>query len=198
MSASDVTLRQVFSLPENGTKDSSPDRWKSFQETVSKEVKTINWPAAMPDVAGKICELLDVHVPTIFIISWKKAEDLRKALDESKKAPQTTKYLELADHTISSVHHPYIEAKIRNMTVKKIQFDVKLSFKLKGFVLKIKAGEIEEIITGRCEAEGKVDYAGLTIAEKKLSPINLPTLCCFKSEAMPSILQTTAVANAAA
>ena len=198
MSASDVTLREVFSLPANGVKDSAPDRWQSFQTAVSKEVKTIKWPAAMPDVAGKICELFDVPVPNIFMLSWKKADDLRKILAESKKTPDATKFLELADHTIRSEHHPYIEAKVRNVPVKKIQFDVKLSFKLKGFVLKIKAGEIEEILTGRCEVEGKVEYAGLTIAEKKLSPINLPALCCFKSEAMPSIYQTAGAQTAAA
>ena len=62
-----------------------------------------------------------------------------------------------------------------------------LTFKLKGFVLKIKAGEVEEIRTGRCEVGGKVQYQNLTIAEKKLSPIDLPALCCFKSEPVLSV-----------
>lgn len=190
MSSSEVTLRQVFSIPEPGVQDPSPDRWNSFQATVSREVKTIKWPAAMPDVAGKICELFDVKLPYLFLISWKKADDVRKALAESKKTPEATKYVELVEHIIRSEHHPYIEARIGNTPVKKIEFVVKLTFKLKGFVLKIKAGEIEEMQTGRCEAEGKVEYAGLTIAEKKLSPISLPALCRFKSEAIPSVYQT--------
>ena len=189
MSTADVTLRQVFSLPEKGAPDSSPARWKSFQATVTKEVKTIKWSAAMPDVAEKICELFDVKFPDLFLMSWKKTDDLKRTLDESRKTPEVTKYLELVEHTIHSEHHPYIEARIRNLPVKKIQFDVKLTFKLKGFVLKIKAGEIEEMLTGRCDAEGKVEYAGLTLAEKKLSPIPLPALCRFKSEEMPSIYQ---------
>ena len=193
MSSSTVTLREVFSLPETGAKDSSPGRWQSFQESVSKEVKTIKWPAAMPDVTEKICELFDVKLPDLFLVSWKKADDLRKVLAESKKTPEVTKYLELVDHSIRSEHHPYIEARIRNMPVKKIEFAVKLSFKLKGFVLKIKAGEIEEMLTGSCEVEGKVEYAGLTIAEKKLSPINLPALFSFKSEEVPHIYSPTTV-----
>jgi hypothetical protein len=190
MSSAEVTLRQVFSLPEIGAIDSSPDRWQSFQTTVSKEVKTIKWPAAMPDLAEKICELFDVKLPDLFLMSWKKADALRKLLAESKNAPEATKYLELVEHIIRSEHHPYIEARIRNLPVKKIEFAVKLTFKLKGFVLKIKAGEIEEMLTGRCEVEGKVEYAGLAIAEKKLSPIALPALCRFKPEAMPSISVT--------
>jgi hypothetical protein len=188
MSNHDVTLRQVFSLPEKGATDPEPDRWKSFQAAVSKEVKTIKWPAAMPDVAEKICELFDVKLPDIFFISWKKADDLQKALAESKKTPEATKYLELVEHVIRSEHHPYIEARIGRAPVKKIEFVVKLTFRLKGFVLKIKAGEIEEMQTGRCEVEGKVDYSGLTIAEKKLSPIALPALYRFKSEEVLSVL----------
>jgi hypothetical protein len=54
MSDSAVSLRRVFSLPEYGARDASPDRWSTFQATVSKEVKTIKWPASMPDVAEKI------------------------------------------------------------------------------------------------------------------------------------------------
>lgn len=95
------------------------------------------------------------------------------------------------EHTIRSEHRPYIEVRIRNVPVKKIEFVIKLTFKLKGFVLKIKAGEIEEMLTGQCEVEGKVDYSGLTIAEKKLSPIALPALCKFKSEEVLSIYQPT-------
>lgn len=189
MSTQEVTLREVFSLPANGAKDISPDRWKSFETAVSKEVKTIKWPAAMPDVAQKIFELFDVKLPDLLIIPWRKADDLRKILAESKKTPEVTKYLELVDHTIRSEHRPYIAMRIRNMPVKKIEFVIKLTFKLKGFVLKIKAGEIEEMLTGQCEVEGKVDYSGLTIAEKKLSPIALPALCKFKSEEVLSVYQ---------
>jgi len=174
MSDSVVSLRRVFSLPENGARDASPNRWSTFQATVSKEIKTIKWPAAMPEVAEKVCELFDVKFPDLFLVSWKKTDELRRLLSDSKKTPEVTKYWEMADHAIHSELHPYIEVRIRNVPVKKIEFTVSLSFKLKGFVLKIKAGEIEEMRTGRCDVEGTVKYAGLTIAEKKLAPIDLP------------------------
>jgi len=187
MSEPAVTLQQVFELPETGATNSSPDRWKHFEERMSNEVKTIKWPAAMPDMMEKFCELFDVKLPDIFMMAWKKADDLRTVLAESRKTPEATKYLELAEHTISSKHTPHIEVKVKNIKIKDIEFVVTLTFKLKGFVLKIKAGEVEEIRTGRCEVEGKVQYQDLTIAEKKLSPIDLPALCCFKSEPVLSV-----------
>ena len=64
--------------------------------------------------------------------------------------------------------------RIKDLPVKKIEFLVKLVFNLKGFVLKVKAGAIEEIQTGACEVKGTISYAGQVIVEKKLTPIKLP------------------------
>ena len=198
MSQQTVTLRQVFELPNAGAVDRSPDRWEKFEARMEKEVKTIKWPAAIPDLAKKFVELFDVKIPDILFISWKKADAIRLALAESKKTPEATKYLELADHTITSKHRPHIDVMIYNKSVKKIEFVVTLTFKLKGFVLKIKAGEIEEIRTGRCEIEGKVQYEDLTIAEKKLAPIDLPALCSFKSEPVLHLYDSRPAATPAA
>ena len=187
MSSQEITLREVFALPAPGTKDSSPERWRNLQERLSTEVKTIKWPASMPHVAEKFCELFDVPLPDLFWKSWKKSDALRTLLAESKQKPEATNSLELMEHTIVSEHHPYIEVRVQSMPVKKLEFTVKLSFKLEGFVLKIKAGEIEEIRAGRCTAEGKILYQGLTIAEKKLSPVDLPALYRFKPEPVSNV-----------
>lgn len=194
MSAQVTTLREAFSLPDAGAPDPSPDRWQRLEGRLSQEVKTIKWPASMPDVAEKAFGLFDIKLPNIFWMSWRKADEVRWALAESKKTPEASKSLELADHVISSKHKPRIDVRIHNVTVKEIEFVVTLTFRLKGFVLVIKAGEIEEILTGRCEIEGKIQYQDLTIAEKKLSPINLPPLCKFKHEEMLSVYDTRPVA----
>ena len=44
---------------------------------------------------------------------------------------------------------------------------------LKGINLKIQGGTITEIQAGSCDFEGKIKYGDLTIAEKKLGPIEL-------------------------
>jgi len=56
---------------------------------------------------------------------------------------------------------------------KKIEFKVQIVTRLKGINLKIKAGTITEIQAGSFDFEGKVKYQDLTIAEKKLGPIEL-------------------------
>lgn len=167
------TLRQVFSLPEKQT-DPSDDNWKSFQERVSKEVKGVKWIASMPDLAPKVCELLDIKVPDILVTAWKKVQDLKRVLEESRKTPDKIVYLELAEHTIDYLTKPSIDVKIRSATVKKLELPIQLGFKLRGFVLKIQNGGIREMQTGDCEAKGTIKYGALTIAEKKIEAIKLP------------------------
>ena len=167
------TLLQIFSLPEKET-DPADDHWKTFQEQVRKEVKGVKWISSMPDLAPKICELLDIKIPDVLLTAWKKVEDLRAVLEKSKKTPDETIYLELAQHTINSEHKPSVDVKIKGATVKKIELIIQLGFNLKGFLLKIQNGAIREIETGQCEAKGTIKYGGLTVAEKKLQPIKFP------------------------
>ena len=169
-----VTIREVFDLPKEGTADSQPARWQVVEERIKKEVKDVKFPAALHDLGPKICELFNVPLPDVMVTSWKKVGGLQALLEKSRNAPDEVMYLELAQHSINSEHKPHIEMRIKDLPVKKIEFLVKLVFNLKGFVLKIKAGAIQEIQTGACEVKGTISYAGNVIVEKKLTPIKLP------------------------
>ncbi|PYS45035.1 MAG: hypothetical protein DMF71_01360 [Acidobacteria bacterium] len=167
------TVRELFSLPEKET-DPADENWKAFEERISQEVKGVKWTAAMPDLAQKICELLNISLPHIFLAAWKKAGELHAVLEKSKANPEDVTYLELTEHTLNSEHKPSVDVQLRGATVKKIELAVQLGFKLKGFVLKIQNGAIREMQTGHCEAGGSIKYGTLPIAEKKLEPIKLP------------------------
>jgi hypothetical protein len=169
-----VTLGEVFDLPKEGKADSQPDRWRVVKDRVKKEVKDVKFPAALHDLGPKVCELFNVPLPDVMVTSWKKVGNLQALLEKSRNAPDEVMYLELAQHSINSEHKPHLEMRIKDLPVKKIEFLVKLVFNLKGFVLKIKAGAIQEIQTGACEVKGTISFAGQVIVEKKLTPIKLP------------------------
>jgi hypothetical protein len=171
---SPVTIREVFELPKEGEKDSQPKRWQLVQDRIKKEVKDVKFPAALHDLGPKICELFNVPLPDVMVTSWKRVGDLQTLLEKSRNSPDEVMYLELAQHSINSEHKPHLEMRIKDLPVKQIEFVVKLVFNLKGFVLKVKAGAIQEVQTGACEVKGTISYAGQVIAEKKLSPIQLP------------------------
>jgi len=169
-----VTLRDVFELPKDGKPDAEPDRWKQVQERVRKELKDVKLPAKMHDLGPKICELFEVPLPNILVTSWKKIGTVQAIVEKSKQSPDEVMYLELAQHSINCEQKPHLEMRIKELPAKKIEFLIKLLFNLKGFVLKVQNGAIQEIQSGACEIKGTVSYAGQVIVEKKLSPINLP------------------------
>src|SRR6185295_11036198 len=138
-----VTLRDVFELPKDGAPDPEPGRWQAVQDRIRKEVKDVKFPAKMHDLGPKILELFDVPLPTVLVTSWKKVGGLQEIIARSKEAPDEVKYLELAEHTINCEQKPHLEMRIKDLPVKKIEFVVKLLFKLKGFVLKVQNGAIQ-------------------------------------------------------
>jgi hypothetical protein len=188
MKNSSLNLRSLFSFPDPAATTPASNQWQEFQGRLGREIKTIKWPAAMPDLASKIGELFNVELPELFVSSWKKAKELQEALEESRKSPDDVIVLELTEHEISNDYRPYIEIRIAGMPVpKKIEFKVQIAATLKGINLKIQAGRITEIQAGSCDFAGKVKYQDLTIAEKKLGPIQLLSVSTItKQEASPA------------
>ena len=188
MSDSSLSLRRLFSFPEPGATTPPSNEWQEFQSLLGREIKAIKYPAAMPDLASKIGELFNVELPDLLVLSWKKAAELQKALEESRKSPEQVVVLDLAEHVMTNEYHPYIEIRIAGVPLpKRIEFTVQILTRLKGINLKIQDGTITEIQAGSCEFEGKVKYEDLTIADKKLAPIVLrgvPTIGKRESESV--------------
>src|SRR5262245_43763790 len=100
MPESATTLRAAFALPQEGTPDHSPDRWKTLEQRLAQEVKAIKWPAAMPDLAPKVCKLFDVEIPDVLLLAWKGADEVRQALQKSRETPDKVFEAALADHAL--------------------------------------------------------------------------------------------------
>jgi hypothetical protein len=174
MSDSSLTLRSMFAFPDPTATTPPSNQWQEFQGRLGREIKTIQWPAAMPDLASKIGELFNVELPDLLVLSWKKAGEIQQALEDSRNAPQRVIVLDLAEHVVTNEYHPYIEIRIVGVPLpKRIEFKVQILTRLKGINLKIQAGTITEIQAGSCDFEGKVKYQDLTIADKKVGPIEL-------------------------
>ena len=174
MSDSTLNLCRLFAFPDPAATTPPSNQWQEFQSRLGREIKTINWPAAMPDLASKVGELFNVELPELLLLSWKKAGEIQQALEESRNAPQRVIVLDLAQHVITNEYHPYIEIRIARVPLpKRIEFTVQIVTKLRGINLKLQAGTITEIQAGSCDFEGKVKYQDLTIADNKVGPIEL-------------------------
>jgi len=79
MSDSSLNLRKLFSFPDPAATAAPSNEWQEFQSRLGREIKTIKWPAAMPDLASKIAELFNVELPDLLVSSWEKARELQES-----------------------------------------------------------------------------------------------------------------------
>ncbi len=170
-----ITIADV--LPVKSDDDLRTGKWENFKDRISKEIKGIKWTASIPDIAEKIGDLLNIKIPGILTTAWSKADSIKEALLETRKTPDKTAYIELTSHKIKSEYNPYIEIRINGIPLpKKINFNLLLTFDLKGFILKIQDGLIKQIRTGSCTVEGQFSFQDLTIAKKELFQLDLPKI----------------------
>ena len=195
MADSVVTVRDVFDLPRPDSPEESSPRWQSLRQWINEDLAA-GKSLAIEDVSATVQELLNIPVGDIFVRSWKEADAIKDLLAESRKSPDAVMSVELAEHTIKSKHHPHIEVRRKKATSKKIEFTLRLIFKLQGFSLRIQHGDIREMRTGPCEMQGTLEYQGLAVVEQKNGPINLPQVIPFteaqKAEVKAPATVTTA------
>lgn len=182
MTHTTTNLRQLFALEEKPADGPAPAWQDKLRERLDQEVTTIKWTAAMPDLVGKIGELLDLEIPGLLMLGWKKADEIAKALAESVETPDESIFLGLAEHEITSEHKPYIEIRLLKYVPlrKRIEFTVTLAAKLAGIELEIKNGAISRITAGSCEGSGTLALEELQLAEKKFGTIRLDGLSFYE------------------
>jgi len=168
MNESVTNLRSLFQLDAICDRETTDGWSRQIVDHLAAEVKGITWTAAIPDFAAKIGELLDLEIPELLVIGWRRAEDLKEALAESAGSPGETIILVLSEHTITTEHEPYIEIRLLRVfpVPKRIVFKVTLVATLVGIELRIRSGRIEEISAGKCSARGTLSLGGMQIAAK--------------------------------
>jgi hypothetical protein len=175
-----LTLSQFFSLKD---KELSPDRVSAIEsgEQVSavkglvlKQTKGVGWGVIKDEIFKKLVDLLEISIPYILVAAWNKYEILLKYLDREKYPPNESFLVPLAEHCITSEHHPYVEILVNDQPVGKIGFDINVALTLEGIILKIQDGKIKEIFTGTCKGKGTISYDNIVILEKKTESVPLP------------------------
>lgn len=180
MNTAPLTLSQFFSLQD---KEVSPDRLSAIEsgEQVSavkglvlKQTKGVGWGVIKDEIFKKLGDLLEIGIPDILVAAWNKYQILLKYLDREKYPPNESFLVPLAEHCITSEHHPYVEILVNDQPVGKIGFDITVALTLEGIILKIQDGKIKEIFTSTCKGKGTISCENKVILEKKSESVPLP------------------------
>ena len=181
MATKQITLGQVL-LPEN------EQLWECVRSAVVASAGVISlkaslesqygpatWAATLHNMEQVLRKLLDVPILDVIVEAWTKYQDVSNRMDQSRAHPDDIILVPpLAHYTIKSVYRPYIEVTVDHLAVAKIEFEVSVTLKLEGVVLKIQNSRIMEIQTGSCQGTLKLALQKAVLAEVDTGSIPLP------------------------
>ena len=172
-----LSVRQLLELPEGGfpadvLRAGMPDEeLNALRTQVTSALQGMPFSDLESVMCEKLSEALEIDPRKLLAEAWGKYSLLADAVKQSKSGE--TVLVPMAEHAVKSELHPYVEIQFGAFT-KKIEFNVILSLKLKGVVVKVEAGEIRAIEAGTCEGSAEVGMADKSIWKHKIKPIPLP------------------------
>lgn len=168
------TTRSKFGFSEIKSRIEKSDQVASLREQVSNAVGKSGWPVTLEEIHKKIADLLDISILDILIGGWNTYRGLRKYLDKEKYPPTQSILVPLAEHTVKSEHHPYIEILINDGPAIKIAFEATLTFAARNVMLLVQDGKIKSVKTGEIKGKGTIKCEGALLLEQDFRAIPLP------------------------
>ncbi len=145
-----------------------------------KRAEGIKRETAFAELEERVKELLDFSFVDVLAQALKKYAALQKYTDKEKYPPNKVVLAPLGVHEIKSVHHPYLEVLVDDHVLGKIVFDLVITLRLEGLILKIQDGKIREVRTGKCAGKGVFKLKDLVIFQKESREIPLPGVVSFE------------------
>lgn len=172
----DILLPEATELPEYVWSPLEAARpVKELREKVLALAPGFAWGPEAARISSMVFELLNIGIFRNALVKvWNESGLFRKYLDRDSYAPEETIEVTLADHTITSRHHPRIELLLNGDPVYPIVLDLTVTITVRGAVIEIQDGKIKRVRTGELRGAGDLKWEGYLLASEKLRPIPLP------------------------
>lgn len=142
--------------------------------TVFDNVVTVEWQAVSSELDSQLEELLQFDLGEVIVSAWESHRLLAKYADSEAYPPNQTILVPVAQHQIESTHQPYIEIKIDEAAIGRLDFDIRLTLDLEGLVLKVRDGQVREVCGGACRGAGTLRCGDVVLKEHKARRFDLP------------------------
>lgn len=177
MPEASLTLNNLLALPPNGfpkevlTVGLNREDVTSFKNQVSGILKGVPWTHLEQTVCNKLSEILNMDAMDLIASAWEKYQVLHESAEQSKSGE--TVFVPLEEHSVDLDLHPYVEVRFGQQLLKKIEFDVTMTIKLDGLVLKLENEKIVAVEAGICEGTGEVQLKNISLWKHDFDPIEL-------------------------
>jgi len=125
-------------------------------------------------ISKAVQDALDIPVTDVVIGAWQRARDLRAALETTRESPEATALVPLLSHAITSEHRPYVDIVVEGVPLARLVFPVKVEFRLEGVVVRVRQGQIADILAGSIKVQGTLKFGDFVLFERALAPISIP------------------------
>ncbi len=119
--------------------------------------------------------LVDLDLDNIVIGGWRKYADMMAAAKRTITEPGSREIVELATHTITFRHEPYVRLLVNDAPVATVHFEMSLKFTVKGLVATIRGGQLVSLHAGDCDVAGTLSAEGRRLAMRE-AHVQLPLL----------------------
>ena len=166
--------RSKFGSPEIKSRIEKSEHMAPLRERVLNTLGKPGWPMALDEIYKKTADLLDIGVLDLLLAGWDTYQGLKKYTDKNKYSPTQTILVPLAEHTITSEHHPSINVLINDDPAGTITFQITLRFTVRGVILLLQDAKIKGVKTGEIKGKGSLKCEGALLLEQDFHPIPLP------------------------
>lgn len=131
--------------------------------------------AANDQIATVAHGLLDLDLGGLVIAAWGKYADLTTAAKRTFATPDSSEVVELATHTITSAHHPFVELLVNDVHVATVHFELAVKFVVKALVATLQHGRLVAVHAGDCDVAATLAAEGRQLAKRE-AHLQLPLL----------------------
>jgi hypothetical protein len=131
--------------------------------------------AANDQVAALAHGLLDLDLGGLVIAAWGKYADLTAAAKRTFATPDSSEVVELATHTITSTHRPFVELLVNDVHVATVRFELAVKFVVKALVATVQHGRLVAVHAGDCDVTATLAAEGRQLAKRE-AHLQLPVL----------------------
>ena len=175
-----LTLKDLLSLSPGDIPEPSvlggvdSEALRNLQKQLSAQSLPIAWSRIQSEIAGVLGATLNTNVVTLWARGWTKYQGLMEDVKRSRQSPESVVLSPLAEHSIDSTVHPFVEITLGPKTIQKIYFDVTLNTHIEGLVLGLKNAHIVSLQMTKCEWSGTIQLETATLVRRPLAALSLP------------------------
>jgi len=122
--------------------------------------------AAGGQLASVAHGLLDLDLGDLVVGGWRKYADLTAAAKRTIATPDSTEVVEVATHSITSTHRPFVEVLVDDVHVATVRFELGVKFVVKGLVATVQHGHLVAL-TGGCDVTATLAAEGRQLAKRE-------------------------------